>query len=59
MLRKYLPGAPEFIPFSKELPKNTTSQKVKAKSAQAPKTKVAAPGDTPEQVAEKLKEAKV
>ena len=26
-LRKYIPGAPEFIPFSKELPKESTSQK--------------------------------
>jgi seryl-tRNA synthetase len=27
-LRKYLPGAPEFIEFLKELPKNTTSSKL-------------------------------
>jgi len=26
-LRKYLPGAPEFIPFSKELSKESTSMK--------------------------------
>lgn len=26
-LRKYLPGAPEFIPFARELPKESTSQK--------------------------------
>lgn len=26
-LRKYIPGAPGFIPFTKELPKNTTSAK--------------------------------
>ncbi|KAM4055972.1 tRNA synthetase class II core domain-containing protein [Hirsutella rhossiliensis] len=26
-LRKYLPGAPDFIPFTKELPKESTSQK--------------------------------
>ncbi|KYK58531.1 putative serine-tRNA ligase, cytosolic [Drechmeria coniospora] len=26
-LRKYIPGAPDFIPFSKELPKESTSQK--------------------------------
>jgi len=30
-LRKYLPGAPEFIEFSKELAKDSTSQKVLAK----------------------------
>ncbi|KAK2598987.1 Cytosolic seryl-tRNA synthetase, partial [Conoideocrella luteorostrata] len=26
-LRKYLPGTPDFIPFAKELPKESTSQK--------------------------------
>lgn len=30
-LRKYIPGAPEFLPYTKELPKDTTSQKVKGK----------------------------
>lgn len=30
-LRKYLPGAPEFIEFTKELAKDSTSQKVLAK----------------------------
>ncbi|KAK9449914.1 uncharacterized protein V1518DRAFT_415052 [Limtongia smithiae] len=29
VLRKWIPGEPEFIPFTKELPKNTTSQKRK------------------------------
>ncbi|KAK9470892.1 uncharacterized protein V1510DRAFT_421779 [Dipodascopsis tothii] len=29
VLRKYLPGEPEFLPFTKELPKNTTSAKKK------------------------------
>ncbi|KAB5575895.1 seryl-tRNA synthetase-like protein [Coniochaeta sp. 2T2.1] len=58
-LRRFLPGAPEFIPFTKELPKGTTSQKVKAKAADAAKTKVTQPGDTPDQVADKLKETKV
>ncbi|KAJ5081406.1 hypothetical protein NUU61_009670 [Penicillium alfredii] len=32
-LRKYIPGAPEFLPYTKELPKDTTSQKPKGKSA--------------------------
>ncbi|KAJ5610072.1 cytosolic seryl-tRNA synthetase [Penicillium lagena] len=32
-LRKYIPGAPEFLPFTKELPKDTTSQKAKAKGS--------------------------
>ncbi|CAK7217846.1 Cytosolic seryl-tRNA synthetase [Sporothrix bragantina] len=41
-LRKYLPGAPDFLPFTKELPKDSTSQK-KAKSAEkGAKPKVAA-----------------
>ncbi|GMM31084.1 serine--tRNA ligase [Martiniozyma asiatica (nom. inval.)] len=29
VLRKYIPGEPEFIPFAKELPKNSTSNKKK------------------------------
>jgi seryl-tRNA synthetase len=29
VLRKYIPGEPEFIPFVKELPKNSTSNKKK------------------------------
>lgn len=58
-LRKFLPGAPEFIPFTKELPKGSTSQKVKAKADNGAKTKVTNPGDTPDQVADKLKETKV
>jgi len=29
VLRKYIPGAPEFLPFVKELPKNSTSSKKK------------------------------
>lgn len=33
VLRKYIPGQPEFLPYTKELPKNTTSQQVKAKAA--------------------------
>ncbi|KAK0392163.1 hypothetical protein NLU13_1661 [Sarocladium strictum] len=36
-LRKYLPGAPEFIPFSKELPKETTSQKTLPKREKSAK----------------------
>lgn len=38
VLRKYIPGQPAFLPYVKELPKNTTSQRVKAaKAAKAPK----------------------
>ncbi|ODV63331.1 serine--tRNA ligase SES1 [Ascoidea rubescens DSM 1968] len=32
VLRKYIPGEPEFLPFVKELPKNSTSQKKAAKA---------------------------
>lgn len=39
VLRKYIPGAPDFIEYSKELPKDSTSQKVKGK-APGPKPKV-------------------
>lgn len=39
VLRKYIPGAPEFIEYTRELPKDTTSQKAKGKSA-APKPKL-------------------
>ncbi|KAJ5179635.1 hypothetical protein N7492_002845 [Penicillium capsulatum] len=30
-LRKYIPGVPEFLPYTKELPKDSTSQKPKGK----------------------------
>ncbi|KAI1943831.1 Cytosolic seryl-tRNA synthetase [Ophidiomyces ophidiicola] len=32
VLRKYIPGQPEFLPYTKELPKDTTSQKAKTKA---------------------------
>lgn len=53
-LRKYLPGAPEFIPFTKELPKDSTSQKVKGKAEKAPKLVV----DGATETADKLKHLK-
>lgn len=34
VLRKYIPGQPEFLPYTKELPKETTSSK-KAKKVDA------------------------
>lgn len=64
-LRKYLPGAPDFIPFTKELPKDTTSQKQKTKESKASKPKEAAKtaagtaADAVSKVADKLKEAAV
>ena len=33
VLRKYIPGAPEFIEYTKELPKDTTSSKAKSKAS--------------------------
>ncbi|TAQ90391.1 hypothetical protein B7494_g1284 [Chlorociboria aeruginascens] len=58
-LRKYLPGAPEFIPFTKELPKDSTSQKTKGKTEKASKPKAAAAivVDTVSDTAQKLKNA--
>ncbi|KAH8768005.1 hypothetical protein BGZ57DRAFT_943068 [Hyaloscypha finlandica] len=58
-LRKYLPGAPEFIPFTKDLPKDTTSQKAKGKVDKAPKPKVVPAGTSPKEAEEKLKDLKV
>ncbi|OTB05786.1 hypothetical protein M426DRAFT_319468 [Hypoxylon sp. CI-4A] len=55
-LRKYLPGAPEFIPFSKELPKDTTSAKAKGKADKGVKQKVAAAGAAVAEAGQKLKD---
>ncbi|KAI0379967.1 seryl-tRNA synthetase [Hypomontagnella monticulosa] len=54
-LRKYLPGAPEFIPFAKELPKDTTSAGGKAKADKGVKQKVADAGAAVADAGEKLK----
>jgi seryl-tRNA synthetase len=37
VLRKYIPGQPEFLPYVKELPKDSTSQRVKGKEGSAAK----------------------
>lgn len=37
-LRKYIPGAPEFLPYTKELPKDSTSTKSRPKAASKPFT---------------------
>jgi seryl-tRNA synthetase len=37
VLRKYIPGSPEFLPFVKDLPKDSTSQKAKGKTDAAKK----------------------
>ncbi|KAI9746436.1 MAG: Cytosolic seryl-tRNA synthetase [Claussenomyces sp. TS43310] len=57
-LRKYLPGTPDFIPFSKELPKDTTSQKAKGKVENAPKAVLTQVGGSTEDV-EKLRDLKM
>ena len=44
VLRKYIPGAPEFIEYSRELPKDSTSQKAKGDAGGA-KTKVRQEGE--------------
>ncbi|KAG0648432.1 Seryl-tRNA synthetase [Hyphodiscus hymeniophilus] len=55
-LRRYLPGEPDFLPFTKELPKDSTSQKVKGK---APKPKGAAGAGGAKEAGDKLKDLKV
>ncbi|MCJ1421350.1 Cytosolic seryl-tRNA synthetase [Xylographa parallela] len=44
VLRKYIPGAPDFIEYSRELPKDSTSQKAKGEAGGA-KTKVRPEGE--------------
>ncbi|MCJ1399964.1 Cytosolic seryl-tRNA synthetase [Xylographa trunciseda] len=44
VLRKYIPGAPEFIEYSRELPKDSTSQKAKGEAGGA-KSKVRHEGE--------------
>lgn len=58
-LRKYLPGAPEFIAFTKDLPKDSTSQKAKGKAEKVAKPKAAATGSAAAEAGEKLKDLKV
>ncbi|KAI4254086.1 MAG: hypothetical protein LQ352_003305 [Teloschistes flavicans] len=49
VLRKYIPGAPDFIEYSRKLPKDTTSQKVKGKGP-GPKPKLPATDDVANQI---------
>lgn len=51
VLRKYIPGTPEIIEYSKELPKDTTSQKAKGKAA-GPKPKLPPTDETAKQIGE-------
>ncbi|KAK6430883.1 Cytosolic seryl-tRNA synthetase [Oleoguttula sp. CCFEE 5521] len=61
VLRKYIPGQPEFLPYVKELPKDSTSLKVKGKvdgAKDKPAPKVARAGEVverPKAVAEEKK----
>ena len=55
VLRKWLPEEIDFIPYTKDLPKDSTSNKAKGKAA-GPKTKVPQAAD---QAAEKLEELSV
>jgi seryl-tRNA synthetase len=61
-LRKYLPGAVDFIPFTKELPKNSTSatwgKEDQGKSKKAKKAPAAATAGASE-AADKIKELAV
>lgn len=54
MLRKYIPGAPEFLPYVKELPKSSTSQQKAAKAKQSTK-----PAAGAEDAAKKMQDLKV
>jgi seryl-tRNA synthetase len=53
VLRKYIPGAPEFLPYVKELPKSSTSQQ-KARGKQSSK-----PAAGVEDTAKKMQDLKV
>ncbi|KAJ9203832.1 hypothetical protein DTO164E3_2186 [Paecilomyces variotii] len=53
VLRKYIPGAPEFLPYVKELPKDTTSQKTKGKQEKKQTSQAAA------DVSEKVQNLKI
>ncbi|KAJ9397067.1 hypothetical protein DTO282F9_6000 [Paecilomyces variotii] len=53
VLRKYIPGAPEFLPYVKELPKDTTSQKTKGKQEKKQASQAAA------DVSEKVQNLKI
>ena len=65
VLRKFIPGAPEFVPYTKELPKESTSSK--KKEGPKPKEKGGAPAGGPKHeaqpnakaVADKMKDMKV
>lgn len=59
VLRKYIPGQPDFLPYTKELPKDSTSLKAKG-AAPGPKTKITQPpAGGAGAAADKMKDLKV
>ena len=57
VLRKFIPGSPEFLPYVKDLPKDSTSQKSKGKADTG--AKKAAPAEADKKLKDlKLDEAK-
>lgn len=49
VLRKYIPGAPEIIPYCKELSKDTTSQRAKGNGS-GPKSKLPPTDETADEM---------
>lgn len=62
VLRKYIPGQPEFLPYVKELPKDSTSNKAKAagegKTVKGGVAKLPAEGEVVERPKHKAEEIK-
>ncbi len=54
-----MPGSPDFLPFTKDLPKDTTSQRMKGKAEKAVKGGGGGGGGGADAAAEKVKELKV
>lgn len=48
VLRKYIPGQPEFLPYVKELPKDSTSQRAKPGAAKDGAAKLPQKGEVVE-----------
>ncbi|KAI9790375.1 MAG: Cytosolic seryl-tRNA synthetase [Peltula sp. TS41687] len=62
VLRPYLRGQPEFFEYTKELPKDSTSMKVKGKTDKGPKPKIEPASSTTDvngEISEKLAAAKI
>lgn len=63
VLRKFIPGSPDFIPYTKELPKESTSKKAAKPKEKNPGAPAGGPKHeaqpTADAVADKMKDAKV